>query len=93
MKIKLPVMLYWHKWSWEEKLSYEVFSVRLADEPDRGFIAQQEMEFEVPDDYDPTPQIIAGLKTEKQRILAEAHVKAGNIDEQIQRLLCIEHKP
>ena len=30
------------------------------------------------------------LKAEKQRIQAEAHLKAENIEEQIQSLLCIE---
>ena len=53
-------------------------------------IYSEEITMTVPDDFDPTNQHIEMLKAEKQRIQAEAHLKAENIEEQIQSLLCIE---
>lgn len=52
-----------------------------------------ERDVDVPDDFDPVPAQVGALRAKKQEILAEASVKAANIDEQISRLTCIEHKP
>ncbi|WP_137742518.1 hypothetical protein R0L47_10120 [Pectobacterium polonicum] len=50
----------------------------------------------------PIPQIsnseltnrqIASLKNQQQKIIADAQIQAGEIEDQIQRLLCIEHHP
>ena len=55
-------------------------------------VASKEIEvsFDIPDDFNPTTAKIDLLKAEKQRIQAEAHLRAENIEEQIQSLLCIE---
>lgn len=42
--------------------------------------------------YDTTPEEIAALEKEKQRIGIEAQVKMNNIEERIQSMLSIEHK-
>ncbi|MBL0907844.1 hypothetical protein G5645_07530 [Pectobacterium carotovorum] len=50
----------------------------------------------------PIPQIsnselinrqIATLKNQQQKIIADAQIQAGEIEDQIQRLLCIDHQP
>ncbi|EHD22100.1 MULTISPECIES: hypothetical protein [Brenneria] len=50
----------------------------------------------------PVPQVspvdlinlqIDTLKNQQQKILADAQIKAGELEDKIQRLLCIEHQP
>ncbi|QHP55043.1 hypothetical protein EH203_15070 [Pectobacterium carotovorum subsp. carotovorum] len=50
----------------------------------------------------PIPQIsdseltnhqIAALKNQQQKIIADAQIQASQLEDKIQRLLCIEHKP
>ncbi|GKX39538.1 hypothetical protein SOASR014_32770 [Pectobacterium carotovorum subsp. carotovorum] len=50
----------------------------------------------------PIPQIsnseltnrqIAALKSQQQKIIADAQLQASELEDQIQRLLCIEHQP
>lgn len=53
-------------------------------------IRKQTFTVEIPDNFDPRPLQIDALRKEKQKIIAEAEAKANNIEEQIQRLLCIE---
>jgi hypothetical protein len=55
-------------------------------------ISSMEVTMEVPEGFDMNTGQIDMLKTEKQKILAEAGLKAANIQDQIQRLLCIEHR-
>jgi len=94
MKTTVKAFLHWEKRDWEENGRY----VFYPDDwsvcgPEYVPINEIEIEVDVPDDFDPTPQQIAALKAKKQEILANAHVQAENIEEQIQRLLCIEFKP
>ena len=49
-----------------------------------------EITMDIPEGYDKVNSRIDQLKDEKQKIQAEAHLKAENIEEQIQSLLCIE---
>lgn len=52
-----------------------------------------EVEFTVPPRDVMVNGAIAAFRQKQREIRAEAEVKAKNIEEQIQRLLCIEHKP
>lgn len=95
MKTKIKAFVHWQKFDWEEDASFEVYSVDMtsSNSAERILVCETEIEVEIPDDFDPTPGRIERLKAAKQEILAKAHVQAENIEEQIQRLLCIEHKP
>lgn len=55
-------------------------------------IDEREIEVEVPDDFDPAPSLIAGLKKQQQEIRANATQKLNRLEEQIQSLLAIENK-
>lgn len=44
-------------------------------------------------DSELTNRQIASLKSKQQKIIADAQIQAGEIEDQIQRLLCIEHQP
>lgn len=94
MKTKLKAYLIWKKYDWEEKPEYSLSHSDMSGcGPNWIAVSQSEYEVEIPDDFNPAPQQIEILKAQKTTILANAHVQAENIEEQIQRLLCIEHKP
>ena len=94
MKANIKAVVHWRKWEWENEPVYIINPSDLSRvDPCYVPVREIEIEVEIPDDFDPRPQQIEALRKEKQRILAEAEVKATNIEEQIQRLLCIEYKP
>jgi hypothetical protein len=94
MKVTIKAFVHHRQYAWSKEVAYTIDVCDMSKvDASYSVIRQQEFEVEIPDDFDPTPSKIAALKAKKQEILAEAHVKAENIEEQIQRLLCIEHKP
>jgi hypothetical protein len=91
MKIKTTVHIHFTQWPYEEKGVYQVFSVKLDDAEHRTYVGPQEIEIEVPDDYDPRAQQIAALEAEKKRVMAEYQKTVTRITERISRLQAIEH--
>lgn len=63
-----------------------------ADDSESRLISKAKVTFEIGDVDIPGIQI-ESLKKQKQQILAEAHVKAEQIEQQIQSLLAIEYHP
>lgn len=93
MKTTIKACVHWQQYSWEESGKYVVYACDMTSSgPERVFISEQEIEVEVPDNFDPRPKQVEILRSAKSALLAKAHVQAENIEEQIQRLLCIEHK-
>lgn len=77
--------------SWEKEGYRYYMTTYVADD----VIAVNEMKVTMtaPEDFDINTAHIDILKEEQSKILAESHLKAENIEEQIQRLLAIEYKP
>jgi len=92
MKVTVKGFVYHQKYSWDDEVRYVFFSSDEMGDVDRVLIGPYSFDLEIPDNFDPTPIKINNLRKEKQRIQAEAHVKAENIERQIQELLCIENK-
>lgn len=95
MKTVITQHLYWHKWDWEEK---GAFCIDKSDSlakigPEYVLIRAIDVEIEVPDDFDPRPHQIATLREKQKEIRAESEAKLNNIEEQIQRLQCLEFQP
>lgn len=74
---------------------YEYSIMASKDMSEYGYIAivDQEVSIDIPDDFNPVPVEIEMLRKAKAKIQAEAQMKANAIDEQIGKLLCLEHKP
>lgn len=53
-------------------------------------VRPETLSLEVPDDFDPRPEMVERLKAEKERIKAEFQARVTQIDAQIQSLLAIE---
>lgn len=93
MKVKIKGFVHWHKYEWDSEPQYAIWRCDMSDNgPEYVCIGEREFETEIPDDFDPRPSQISALRKAKQEILADAQLKVNNIEEQIQSLLCIEHK-
>ena len=94
MKQKIKAFVFYHKYEWRTDAEYRIDCNDMTQVgPDYVMIGEQEFEVEIPDNFDPRPFQVKGLRAEKERIIAEAHAKVVNLEEQIQKLLAIEHKP
>ena len=92
MNIKNKVDIYLHI----DKYDDERFYANTSDMSEYGHVLvckkTFELTFDAPDDFDPIKSQVSSLEAEKARVEAESYAKVKNIDEQIQRLVCIEHK-
>ena len=95
MKIPLEVFVISNNGSWLGKQKFEAWSCDPSKHNPAAysFVTTTNIEVEIPDDFDPVATQVECLKAKKQEILATAQVQANNIEDQIQRLLCIEYKP
>jgi len=90
MKIKTIAHIHFQKYSWEEKGEYRVASFKLDDNENRTYVGEQEIEIEVPDNYDPRAQQIAALEALKQKVMADYHKSVMEINDRIGKLLALE---
>lgn len=97
MKVILKGILHWQKWTYDEEATFALHAHDMSEMSDSNHqyapIKEVSFEVEIPDDFDPRPGIVEGMREQKQKLLAEAQMKANQIDEQIQQLLSIEYKP
>jgi hypothetical protein len=91
MKIKTTVHIHYTQFSWEEKGNYEVFSFQAENTEQRTYVGQQEIEIEVPDNYDPRAQKIEALQKKKEKIMADYQKTVTEINERISKLQAIEY--
>jgi hypothetical protein len=90
MKIKTTIHTYYTQYSWEEKGNYEVLSFKTADTEHRTYVGEQEIEIEVPDEYDPRAQKIEALQAQKLKIMADYQKTVTEINARISKLQAIE---
>ena len=90
MKVKTTIHIYYNQFSWQEEGDYTVFSCKLDDNEHRTHVGDQEIEIEVPDNYDPTAQKLAALQKEKEKAQEEFARKVANINERISKLQALE---
>jgi hypothetical protein len=91
MKVKTTVHIFYSKYSWEDKGEYLVFYAKVDDDESRTYVGQQEIEIEVPDNYDPRAQKIEALQAKKLKIMADYQKTVTEINERISKLQAIEY--
>jgi len=91
MKIKITVYIHQQKYEWEDKEQYLVYSHKFDDTDYRQYICEQEIEIEVPENYDPRAQQIAALEKEKQKVMAEFTKTVTEINDRISKLQALEY--
>ena len=90
-KITIPMYVYFNKYHWEDKGTYSAHSFRASDTEVMTFVSQQDVEFEVPENYDPTAQKIAALDKEKSEARREFEKSVASINERISKLQALEY--
>jgi hypothetical protein len=91
MKITTTVHIHYCQWSFEPKGEFQVFSCKLEDSEFRTYVGEQEIEIDVPDDYDPRAQKIAALEKQKQKVMADYQKTVTEINDRISQLQAIEY--
>ena len=91
MKIKTTVHIYFNQYSWENKGDYTVFSCIFDDTESRTYVGEQEIEIDVPDDYDPRAQKIVALEKQKQKVMADYQKTVAEINNRISNLQALEY--
>ena len=91
MKIQTTVYIHFHKYQWEEEGTYEVFSFKAKDDSERTFVCEQEVELEVPDNYNPTAQQIAALEAKKEQAMSDYNKTVMDINTRISKLSALEY--
>lgn len=91
MKVKTTIYIHYAQWGWEETGNYQVFCGKLEDNEHRTYVGSQDIEIEVPDDYDPRAQKIAALEKQKQKVMADYQKTVTEINERISKLQALEY--
>jgi len=93
MKVTLKMFLHWSHTDYSGP-QWQLWSTDMsAHFKDTVCIGEREIEIDAPDDFDPRPGMVDSLRKQKAQVLADAQLKATQIEGRIQQLLCIEHKP
>ena len=90
MKIKTTAHVHYQKYTWQEKGEYRLASFKLDDTAERTYVGEQEIDVDIPDDYDPRAQQIAALEALKQKVMADYQKSVMEINERINKLLALE---
>ena len=90
MKVKTTIHIYYATYPWQEEGDYTVFSCKLDDNEHRTYVGDQEIEIEVPENYDPRAQKIAALEKHKQKVMADYQKTVDQINESISKLQALE---
>jgi hypothetical protein len=92
MKIKTTVHIHFTKYASSAKGGeYELFPIKLDDTSYRAYVGEQEIQIEVPDDFDPRAQQIAALEAQKQKVMADYQKSVTDINSQISKLQALEY--
>lgn len=96
MKRTSQIELFLHaRKDWEGKDYYSAFQSDMSGTTGFGFVVAKttvDVDFEIPDDFNLNVEMVNALRKQQKSIQAEAQMKLTQIEDQIQRLLCIEHK-
>jgi hypothetical protein len=63
----------------------------MDDDEYRTYVGQQEIEIDVPEDYDPTAQKVAALEKQKCKVMADFQQTVDKINEKISKLQALEY--
>jgi hypothetical protein len=93
MKVKIQGYIGWEKPWRKEDHGFSFTSFDPSNIPGRVTVRQETIEVEVPDDFDPRPELVDQLKKQKEEARAEFAARVVEIDRQINELMALEHKP
>lgn len=91
MKLKTTIHIHYNKYSWEDEGNFVVHGFKADDTEHRTYVGEQDIEIEVPDNYDPTAQKIAALEAQKAKAMSDFNKTVMEINTRISKLQAIEY--
>lgn len=87
--------VYHTKYSWDDsgKTHGTLLYSDTCTDHEHTLVGPLDVEYEIPDDFDPRPSQLAALQAKKQQIRAEFAKAVKDLDDQIASLLAIEMSP
>lgn len=89
--MKTTIYIHFTKFSWQNQGRFEVFSYELTNDENHAYVGSQEIELNVPDNYDPRPAQIAALEQQKQKVMADYQKSVTDINDRISKLTALEY--
>lgn len=89
--MKLTAHIHYVKYSWETEGQFYLYGTKLKDSENCTYVCSQEVEIDVPADYDPRAQQIAALEKQKQKVMADFQKMVTDINEKISKLQALEY--
>ena len=90
MKIKTTLYIYFCQYTWEAEGKFVPF-VYQHDSDHYTFVCEQDIELEVPDNYDPREQQIVALKEKRQKVMVDFQKSIEEINDRISKLNALEY--
>ena len=92
MKQLIKGFIYYVKYDFSEKpvLKWSDSTTMGRADPDWVMVGPHDFTIECPDDFDPRPQQVAAIDEKLQQIRAEFTARIAELQEQRNRLLCLE---
>ena len=91
MKIKVTAHIYFSKYSWENNGEFLLFYAKIDGNENMVYVSTQEVEVDVPENFDPRALQIAALEAQKQKAMADYQKSVDDINERISKLQAITY--
>lgn len=91
MKVKISLYVYHTQYAWQDEGSYQAYTWQSKDNATSTLVGQQEVELDIPDNFDPRQQQVTALIASKQALMTECQKSVDNINEQISTLQASEY--
>lgn len=80
------------RWSTDTaEVSFQTWKPGAEYEADKVVVSAHVIEVEVPDGFNPVPELVAALEERKRQLRLKLSAELMEIDTQISKLTCIEH--
>lgn len=89
--MKMTAHIHFVKYSWETKGQFQIFGTKMVDVEHCTYVCSQEVEIDVPADYDPRAQQIVALLNQKEQVMANFQKMVTDINERISKLQALEY--
>jgi hypothetical protein len=93
MKIKTTVHVYYSKFANDYKGGFQVLCFKAPDDDYRVWVSEQDVEIEVPEDFDPRQSEVAALEARKIKAMADYQKTVTEINDRISKLQALEYTP
>lgn len=81
--------IYEVKYSWQDAPTYALMSSPNSSDEHYALVGPAKFAYQIPDDFDPIPAQVAGLREQREEIVSEFSTKLAQVDHKLSKLLAI----